>query len=480
MELTKLRLSPQERKILEDMGLNTVEKISLCCRDELGLGKRKGDDIITRARNMLAYDRIIAVDTDSCDCGIDIMLSDTTKPTITAVEHVLGIWSDDLLRTVDDERKSLSISAPSPGPCSACGAAFTHICRTCRVGLCEECRPKHAHYQSVEKRYLDEMFAQVKERARSFVPMPKEKRTDADSAPSQKVVDIAIEKGFNGFAEGFFTELYGNAVLKKSLACALFSTPKEPIHVLVVGDPAGGKTLARDIMVRGMGPDVELVGANATRAGLVCSMASGQLGVLAYADGKVVLADEFDKIPDQDVEYCYELLSNGKCSVHSARMHETIESRFIMIAFANPVNTVFVDEPVQEIGLPPILLSRFALVVKADELNEAHRKELIKRKLLGYASDLDSTGGYITWLRESRKHIPKLMVSDGEIDSYVNRVNGIIERFINSPLRRDNRTADYAKRVAMSIARANFSNIDGRTLEEAAGLIEASIATWHA
>jgi len=324
------------------------------------------------------------------------------------------------------------------------------------------------------------MFARVMERAQSFVPMPKDKRADADTVPSRKVMDIAIEKGFSGFAEGFFAELYGNEVMKKSLACALFSTPQEPVHVLVVGDPAGGKTLARDIMVRGMGSDVELVGANATRAGLVCSMASGQLGVLAYADGKLVLADEFDKIPDQDVEYCYELLSNGKCSVHSARMHETIESRFIMIAFANPVNTVFIDEPIQEIGLPPILLSRFALIVKADELEEVYRKELIKRKLLGYASDLDSTGGYIAWLRESRKHTPKLTVSDEEIDSYVNRVNGIIERFINSPLRRDNRTADYAKRVAISIARANFSDIDGRTLEEAAGLIEASIATWHA
>ena len=480
MELERLRLRPQEQKMLEDMGLNTVEKVSLCWRDDLGLGKRKGDDIITRARNVLAYDRIIAVDTDSSDCGIDIMLSDTSKPTIGAVEHVLGIWSDDLLRTVDDERKSLSISSPRPGPCSTCGAAPTHVCRICRVSLCDECRPKHAHFQSIETRHLDEMFARVMERAQSFVPMPKEKRADADTVPSRKVMDIAIEKGFSGFAEGFFAELYGNEVMKKSLACALFSTPQEPVHVLVVGDPAGGKTLARDIMVRGMGSDVELVGANATRAGLVCSMASGQLGVLAYADGKLVLADEFDKIPDQDVEYCYELLSNGKCSVHSARMHETIESRFIMIAFANPVNTVFIDEPIQEIGLPPILLSRFALIVKADELEEVYRKELIKRKLLGYASDLDSAGGYIAWLRESRKHTPKLTVSDEEIDSYVNRVNGIIERFINSPLRRDNRTADYAKRVAMSIARANFSDIDGRMLEEAAGLIEASIATWNA
>jgi 2-polyprenyl-3-methyl-5-hydroxy-6-metoxy-1,4-benzoquinol methylase len=62
--------------------------------------------------------------------------------------------------------------------------------------------------------------------------------------------------------------------------------------------------------------------------------------------------DEFDKIPGQDIENCYELLSNGKCTVISAKVYETIESPFTMIAFANPKGTFFRSEPINEIPLP--------------------------------------------------------------------------------------------------------------------------------
>ena len=65
-------------------------------------------------------------------------------------------------------------------------------------------------------------------------------------------------------AETFFSELEGNELMKKALCCALFSTPEEPVCVLVVGDPAGGKTLAKDIIAGKLGPEIELIGANTT------------------------------------------------------------------------------------------------------------------------------------------------------------------------------------------------------------------------
>lgn len=219
------------------------------------------------------------------------------------------------------------------------------------------------------------------------------------------------------------------------------------MHVLVGGDPAGGKTLARDIIARRLGPEIELVGANATRSGLVCDLATGEPGVLTYSNGKIVLVDEFDKIPDQDVECCYELLSNGKCSIHSARVHETIESHFIMIAFANPVETVFVREPIKEIGLPPILLSRFALIVKAEELEAGRRKALLKRKLLGEAAAPELSRWHLPWLREARRYYPGFAVSGEEIEAYVDRVDKLIEEHLKTPLRRDLRMGDYAKRL---------------------------------
>jgi len=294
--------------------------------------------------------------------------------------------------------------------------------------------------------------------------MPAEKRVEVREGPDEEIINLGREKGLEGFAEDFFSELEGNELMKKALACALFSTPEEPVHVLVVGDPAGGKTLARDIMARRLGPEIELVGANTTRAGLVCNLATGEPGVLAYSNGKLVIVDEFDKIPEQDIEYCLELLSNGKCSVHSAKVHETIESHFVMIAFANPVKTVFTGEPIQEIGLPPILLSRFALIVKAEELDPERRRQLLKRKLLNEALGSGFSRLYLSWLRESRRHEPKLVASDTEIEAYLARVDRLIEEYQKRPLRRDLRMGDYARRVPFAIARASFSDVDSKVL----------------
>lgn len=474
MELTKLNLRPQEQRILEGMSLNTVEKLVLKWGEELTLGKQRGNAIVTRAKNVIARERIMNIKCD--DDSITVTLSDTSDPTMACVRHVLGFW--DYLEE-DVEGDTLIIYAPDPKPCYVCGTKPLYICLTCEAWLCQECRSKHEHgyYELKEIRSLEEMFARVRQRAAEYSPMPPEKR-EVETKPSEEVISVGQQLGFDGLAESFFSELEGSELMKKAITCALLSTPAEPVHVLVVGDPAGGKTLARDIMARTLGSDIELIGANTTRSGLVCNLATGDPGVLAYANEKVVLADEFDKIPDQDVEYCYELLSNGKCSIHGARVHETIESHFVMIAFANPVETVFVREPIEEIGLPPILISRFALIVKVEELEPERRMDILKRKLVGGKTP-DSARSHLSWLRESRKHRPKLSVSDTEIDAYTMRVDRLIQHYLKTPLRRDLRMGDYGRRVPFSIARASFSDVDGKILDQAANLMEACLAAWQ-
>jgi DNA replicative helicase MCM subunit Mcm2 (Cdc46/Mcm family) len=475
MDLMKLDLSPREQHILESMGLDTVEKVALRYGHELGLSERKGETIVNRARNLVAYERIKAI--DCSDNAVTVILSDTSRATVVSAEDVLGAWGGDLKRVIEGNK--LIILAPERKPCS-CGKEPVCICRACEASLCQECRYKHEHgyYQAVEISSLKEAFRRVRVKAEEYSPMPSEKRAEVEVRPSEEVISLARAKGFAGFVDSFFYELEGNELVKKALACALFSTPEEPVHVLVIGDPAGGKTLARDIIARRLGPEIELVGANATRAGLVCNLATGEPGVLTYSDGKVVLVDEFDKIPDQDIEYCYELLSNGKCSIHSARVHETIESHFIMIAFANPVGTVFAGQPIKEIGLPPILLSRFALIMKAEELEASRRKALLRRKLLGETAASELSQQLLPWLRQAKNHHPRFTASDKDIEAYVDRVDKLIEGYLKTPLRRDLRMGDYAKRVPLAMARASFSDIDNGTLKQASELMESSISAW--
>jgi hypothetical protein len=58
-------------------------------------------------------------------------------------------------------------------------------------------------------------------------------------------------------------------------------------------------------------------------------------------------------------------------------------------------------------------------------------------------------------------------------------VDKLIEQYLKTPLRRDLRMGDYAKRVPIAMARASFSHVDGLTLEKAAMLMEACIEAWR-
>ncbi len=106
-------------------------------------------------------------------------------------------------------------------------------------------------------------------------------------------------------------------------------------------------------------------------------------GALPHSHKKLVLVDEFDKIPGEDIEYCYELLSNGKCSVHSAKLHQNILSEFVMIAFANPKSKVFGKNALSDIGLSPLLMSRCALIVKVQNISKNDRINLFRKKFYG-------------------------------------------------------------------------------------------------
>ena len=151
MELNKLNLTPREKRILESMCFDSVEKVALSARDDLGLGKGKGGNIIQRARNILAYQGIKGI-TDT-DKQVTVTLSDTSRAVVVSVEDVLGVW-EELPRKLDGCR--LVIFRPERKPCSRCDREPVCLCITCGVSLCQNCRHDHEHgyYNTVEIKTL--------------------------------------------------------------------------------------------------------------------------------------------------------------------------------------------------------------------------------------------------------------------------------------------------------------------------------------
>jgi len=294
----------------------------------------------------------------------------------------------------------------------------------------------------------------------------------------EQVLDFAKERGFDGFWRNVFDEIKGNEVMKKALTVSMFSTFEEPVHTVVIGEPGSSKTLAKEIIERNF-KNVTTVGANTTRAGLVINLATGEMGALAYSDKKVVLVDELDKIPEEDIEHCYELLSNGRCSVHSAKIHEEIESRFIMIAFANPSSQVFDDKPMKGISLPPLLMSRFALIVKTEKIDRESRLSLFEQKFYGRGEIREKPSFYNQWVEMAQSYNPSIKASSERVRKYLESVNDLVEEHYTTKLRRDLRMGDYMRRIPQAIARASFGDVVDETLDEAEQILHGSVESWQ-
>jgi DNA replicative helicase MCM subunit Mcm2 (Cdc46/Mcm family) len=436
-----LALSPDDHKRLENMGFTTIQQIAMLDHTTLGMGQAKGASIIKRARNIIARKNIETISVAS-DRIVVKTKEEITESVKTSIQDIL------------DANES-----------------------NCVIKL--GCRQISFSRKSVGSRGFEVVLESGKKWQRILLEQRKlEREKEGSDLRHDDVLEFGKKHGFEGFWRNVFEDIKGNEIMKQAITVSLFSSFEEPVHTLIIGEPGSSKTLARDIIAQNMA-DTTFIGANSTKAGLVCNLSTGTLGALAHSDRKIVLVDEFDKIPSADIQYCYELLSNQRCSVHSARVHQDLEAKFVLIAFANPRSKIFREHPLMSIGLDPTLVSRFALIVKTDPLSDNERKELFRKRFFS-ASELSGLSSYYNqWVRLARLHKPSYNVSQKKIETYIESVNEIVETHSETPLRRDLRMGDYCRRIPMSLARASFSDITDKVIDKSLEIIEKSVEQWE-
>jgi DNA replicative helicase MCM subunit Mcm2 (Cdc46/Mcm family) len=439
-DLTLLGVVPSDRKKLENMGITTLEQIALMSVTSLGMGASKGTMLIQRARNILANVNILDIIVTNGDI-IEVTAKKTDRAVIKSILNALDVyavgWGNAALTI---EGNVLKLTRKSE--------AFSKVI-TKAEGLQEILESKKIEAQQKSGIFL----------------------------PEDELKKFAKERGFTGFWENVFQEIHGNDIMKKVITASMFSTFREPVHSLIIGEPGSSKTMAKEIITEQFS-DIITIGANTTRSGLVCHLGTGDLGALPHANNKLVLVDEFDKIPQEDIEYCYELLSNGRCSVHSAKLHQNIESDFIMIAFANPKSKVFGKHALNDIGLSPLLMSRCALVVKVQNIGREDRLNLFRKKFYGTGEMREKHDFYDQWVKLARRYEPAITASEKKVNRYLHAMNEIVESYYNTTLRRDLRMSDYLRRIPLAIARSSFKAVDDKVLSEAEALMAESIGTW--
>jgi len=439
-DLSVLGVIPSDRKKLENMGITKLEQIAIMSVTSLGMGNSKGNMLIQRARNILSNENILDIEiTDDDNISVTVKRADRAiiKSILNSLDVYSAKWGNAALKT---EGNTLKLSRKSQ--------AFSKV-----IGKANA---------------LKEIIAVKKMEEREKIGI---------FLPEDELKEFAEERGFKGFWKNVFQEIHGNDIMKKVIATSMFSTFKEPVHSLIIGEPGSSKTMAKEI-ISNQFSDITNIGANTTRSGLVCNLGTGDLGALSHSHNKLVLVDEFDKIPKEDIEYCYELLSNGKCSVHSAKIHQNIESEFIMVSFANPRSKVFGKDVLSGIGLSPLLISRCALIVRVQNISKEDRMNLFQKKFYGDSEIKEKHEYYDQWMRLARTYEPEITAAENVVKKYIHDMNEIVEKYYSTNLRRDLRMADYIRRIPLAIARASFSPMDNKVIKEASSIFEESIETW--
>ena len=191
---------------------------------------------------------------------------------------------------------------------------------------------------------------------------------------NKKVVKHEKQKVFEGFAhtaeEKILKLIAPNIVgldeVKKAGLMQLFA--REKLHVLLLGDPATGKT---DILrsVSELAPVSSFgLGSGASRAGLTMVMHGKEVvkGLLPLADKGIACIDELNLLRSVDRAGLLNAMEKGFVTYDKGNTHIKLDANVNVFATANPVGDHFVGRTIEvlkkQVPFDLALLSRFHLV----------------------------------------------------------------------------------------------------------------------
>ena len=193
--------------------------------------------------------------------------------------------------------------------------------------------------------------------------------------------------------------IYGHWDLKEAIALLLFSgVPKTmpdgtrirgDIHVLFIGDPGVAKSQLLQSAARIAPRAVLTSGKGSTAAGLTAAVVRDnktgefylEAGALVLADGGVAIIDEIDKMKSDDRVAIHEAMEQQQISISKAGIVARLNARASVLAAGNPKYGLYDPSKsfVDNINLPPTILSRFDLIfVVRDVINMQRDRELAR------------------------------------------------------------------------------------------------------
>lgn len=204
------------------------------------------------------------------------------------------------------------------------------------------------------------------------------------------------------FTNSIAPSIYGNAEIKKAIACLLVGGSKKilpdgmklrgDINVLLLGDPGTAKSQLLKFVEKVSPIAVYTSGKGSSAAGLTASVQRDpqsrefylEGGAMVLADGGVVCIDEFDKMRDEDRVAIHEAMEQQTISIAKAGITTILNSRTSVLAAANPIFGRYDDmkSPGDNIDFQTTILSRFDMIFIVKDDHNAARDETIARHVM--------------------------------------------------------------------------------------------------
>jgi len=260
---------------------------------------------------------------------------------------------------------------------------------------------------------------------------------------SDKVKDNAFskfaEKASDLIPKLIALNIVGMGYIKKAASLQLFASYKDPIHILLLGDPGTGKT---DILrsAASLHPCTSFgLGSGTSGVGLTVTVKGDQVskGLLPKADKGICAIDELNLMQDRDRASLYNAMEKGFITYDKGGKHYKFDARVRIIATANPKGDRFagwtLETLKQQMPFDSALLSRFHLVFLIRKPDVKQFVE-ISKKILRSSKKKTSVGDdafvrdYVSHAESIEVEIPKEFEED--IIEFVSQIKANEKKYL--------------------------------------------------